>query len=66
MGPRQAAADSNAPMLQLPHVDYELVKKLSRKRVRSLSDLAALEPASRLAMLVSVGALPQCVVLRRL
>ncbi|KAK9839330.1 hypothetical protein WJX81_008661 [Elliptochloris bilobata] len=51
----KAAADSNAPLLQLPHVDYELTKKLSRKRVRSLADLAAMAPDKRLAMLSSVG-----------
>lgn len=38
-------------------MDYELVKKLSRKRVRSLAELAALDPVSRLDALTSVGAL---------
>lgn len=65
-GLQQAAAESNAPLLQLPHVDYELVKKLSRKRVRSLAELAALDPVSRLDALTSAGALLQGVRLLRL
>ena len=40
-------------------MDYELVKKLSRKRVRSLAELAALDPVSRLDALTSAGALAQ-------
>ena len=39
-------------------MDYELVKKLSRKRVRSLAELAALDPIGRLDALTSAGALP--------
>jgi len=59
-GPRaaQAAADSPAPLLQLPHVDMEAVKRLGRKRVRALADLAALAPDERVAQLTAAGAPP--------
>jgi len=60
-GPRaaQAAADSPAPLLQLPHVDMEAVKRLGRKRVRALADLAALAPGERVAQLTAAGAPPR-------
>jgi len=55
----QAAADSPAPLLQLPHVDMEAVKRLGRKRMRALADLAALAPDERVAQLTAAGAAPR-------
>ena len=45
-------------MLQLPHVDMDAIKKLSRRRVRGLGDLLELPPEERLAALHSCGGHP--------
>ena len=42
-------------MLQLPHVDMDVIKKLSRRRVRGLGDLLELPPEERLAALHGCG-----------
>lgn len=35
----QGPADNTVPLLQLPHFDQDLLKRLNRKRVRTLQDL---------------------------
>lgn len=48
--------DGAAPLQQLPHLEgAEALKGLSRKRVRSLTELQNLPPADRSAALQSVG-----------
>ena len=51
----QVGQDSQAPMLQLPHMDMDIIKKLGRKRVRSLGELLILESEERLTLLKSCG-----------
>ena len=51
----QAGTDSQAPMLQLPHVTMETVKRLSRKKVRGLSHLVEMSAQERLEALTSSG-----------
>ena len=50
-------AGGEATLAQLPHVDGEILKRLGRKRVRSLADLAALPTPERASLLTSVGGL---------
>ena len=45
-----------AVLAQLPHVDVDVLKKLARKRVRSLGDLQGLTTSQRNELLVSAGA----------
>ena len=42
-------------MLQLPHVDAALLKKLSRSGVKQLSDLMGMDSIARLQALKSAG-----------
>lgn len=51
----QAGTDSQAPMLQLPHMDMDVIKKLGRKRVRGLGELLDLPEDERLSVLESTG-----------
>jgi hypothetical protein len=44
-------------MLQLPHMEMDVIRKLSRKQVRSLADLLDLETEKRLTELHAAGAL---------
>ena len=43
-------------LLQLPHFDYDLVKRMGRKRVRTLAELATMEAEERMGLFVSSGA----------
>lgn len=45
-------------LLQLPHFDYDVVKKLGRKKVRSLAELSAMDAEERLELFVTSGAAP--------
>lgn len=48
--------DGTAPLQQLPHLEgADALKKLSRNRVRSLTELQNLPPAGRCAALQSAG-----------
>ena len=53
----QGGADTNV-LLQLPHFDYDVVKKLGRKKVRSLVELSAMDAQERLELFVTSGAAP--------
>ena len=44
-------------LLQLPHFDYDVVKRMGRKRVRTLAELATMDAEERLDLFVSSGAL---------
>ena len=48
-------AGGEATLAQLPWVDAEVLKRLARKRIRSLSDLAALPLQERNSLLTSAG-----------
>ena len=51
-------AGGEATLFQMPHLDAEVMKRLGRKRIRSLQDLSALPPAERTSLLTSAGRLP--------
>ena len=42
-------------MLQLPHVDMDVIKKLSRKKVRGLGELLDMPEQERLSILQDTG-----------
>lgn len=46
-------------MQALPRIDADLVKRLGRKKVRSLADLNMLPPSEREEVLVSCGTRPR-------
>lgn len=48
-----------AAFLQLPHFDDTVVKKIGRKKVRTLQELWDLEPADRFEVLTDTGGLSQ-------
>lgn len=45
-------------MLQLPHMGMDVIKKLSRKKVRGLGELLEMPAPDRLAVLEDSGAPP--------
>lgn len=53
----QGGADTSV-LLQLPHFDYDVLKKLGRKKMRSLAELAAMDPEERLELFVTSGEAP--------
>ena len=55
----QGGADSGV-LLQLPHFDYDVVKRMGRKRVRTLAELATMDAEERLDLFVSSGAPGMC------
>lgn len=57
-GQVKGVVEGLAPLMQLPHADLEVAKKLGRKRVRSLAELAALAPEERGSVLESCGLRP--------
>ena len=52
----QASSDSSAVLLQLPHMSTEVLRKLVRKRVRTLPDLLQLSTPDLEELLTSNGA----------
>ena len=54
----QATSDPLSPMLQLPHMDAGLLKKLSRSGVKQLGDLMGMDSIARLQALQSAGESP--------
>lgn len=54
-GALKGAVEGAAPMLQLPHMDAEVLRKLSRKKLRSLQELQQAEPAERREALLAAG-----------
>jgi hypothetical protein len=44
-------------LVQLPFFDHDVVKKLSRKKVGSVAELASLDAEERLELLIMSGAL---------
>ena len=51
----QATSDPLSPMLQLPHMDVGLLKKLSRNGIKQLGDLMGMDSIARLQALQSAG-----------
>jgi hypothetical protein len=51
----QGAGDMNI-LLQLPYFDHDVVKKIGRKKVSSVAELAAMDPEERLELFVMSGA----------
>lgn len=51
----QAGADSQAPMLQLPYMTMDVIKRLTRKKIRGLSDLLLLPADERIVTLTASG-----------
>ena len=43
----QGPSESAIPLLQLPHFDQDLLKRLARKQVRALPDLYVMLPSQR-------------------
>ena len=43
----QGPSESAVPLLQLPHFDQDLLKRLARKQVRALPDLLLMSPSDR-------------------
>ena len=60
----QGGADSGV-LLQLPHFDYDVVKRMGRKRVRTLAELATMDAEERLDLFVSSGGHFPCGDIRR-
>lgn len=54
-GAHKGAVEGAAPLLQLPHLDLEVARKLTRKRVRGLPELQALPKAERRDVLAFAG-----------
>lgn len=54
-GSHKGTVEGAAPLLQLPHMDAEVARKLARKRVRGLPELQALQPAERRDILQWAG-----------
>lgn len=54
-GSHKSTVEGAAPLLQLPHMDAEVARKLLRKRVRGLPELQALQPAERREILQWAG-----------
>ena len=54
----QATTDPLSPMLQLPHMDAGLLKKLSRNGIKQLADLMGMDSIARLQALQSAGDSP--------
>jgi hypothetical protein len=50
----QGGTDTNV-LLQLPHFDYDVLKKLGRKKVRSLAELSTMDAEERLELFVTSG-----------
>mmetsp|Transcript_15025 Transcript_15025/g.42165 ORF Transcript_15025/g.42165 Transcript_15025/m.42165 type:complete len:747 (+) Transcript_15025:116-2356(+) len=47
--------EAAAVLLQLPFMDVDMIKKLSRKKIRTIADLAAMSEDDRSGALLSVG-----------
>jgi hypothetical protein len=54
-GAHKGVVEGTAPLLQLPHLDTEVTRKLMRKKVRSLPELQALPAAERRDALTFAG-----------
>ena len=51
----QATSDSSAVLLQLPHLSVEVLRKIVRKRIRTLPDLLQMSPQELDELLTSSG-----------
>ena len=54
----QATSDSSAVLLQLPHMSVEVLRKIVRKRIRTLPDLLQLSSQELDELLTSSGEPP--------
>jgi translocation protein SEC63 len=54
-GAHKGTVEGTAPLLQLPHMDGEVARKLMRKKVRGLPELQALQGAERRDVLTFAG-----------
>ena len=50
--------ETGPPLLQLPHVDTDVMKRLARRRVRGMTDLLMLPASERLASFTACGTHP--------
>ncbi|KAF3792094.1 DnaJ protein [Nymphaea thermarum] len=48
-------SEGNAPFLQLPHFSESVVKKISRKKLRSFQELKEMAPEERSVLLTDIG-----------
>ncbi|KAK9829144.1 hypothetical protein WJX72_004149 [[Myrmecia] bisecta] len=53
--PLKVGAENAVPLMQLPHFDQDLIKRLGRRRVRSFADLADLPLEERTRALAASG-----------
>lgn len=54
-GAHKGTVEGAAPLLQLPRLDAEVARRLTRKRVRGLPELQALPPVERRDVLAFAG-----------
>ena len=54
-GSFKAVVEGNAPLLQLPHVDADILRKLFRKKLRTLPEMQAAVSRERRDALLSAG-----------
>jgi len=54
-GAFKGVVEGNAPLLQLPHVDADILRKLFRKKLRTLAEMQAAESKERRDALLSAG-----------
>jgi translocation protein SEC63 len=54
-GSFKAVVEGTAPLLQLPHMDADLLRKLFRKRLRTLAEMQQADPKERRDALLWAG-----------
>ena len=54
-GALKGGVEGAAPLLQLPHLDSDVLRKLSRKKLRSLQEIQQATPEDRLDALLGAG-----------
>ena len=54
-GAFKGGVEGNAPLLQLPHVDADILRKLFRKKLRTLAEMQAADATERRDALLSAG-----------
>ena len=54
-GSFKGVVEGNAPLLQLPHVDADILRKLFRRKLRTLAEMQAADPKERRDALLSAG-----------
>lgn len=57
-GALKGGVEGSVPLLQLPHMDVEVLRKLTRKKLRSLPELQQADPLERHEALLQAGLTP--------